>query len=60
MTEQNESNTGGNHFWPTVVGAAFGLIVGTVCVFYGFAWGLFVLATTVLGALIGRYSATGS
>ncbi len=39
----------------TTIGAAFGLGIGIVFVVSGAAAGLFVLFTTVLGAVIGRF-----
>ena len=39
----------------TVIGAAFALIIGVICVSTGFWEGLFVLLLTIVGAIVGRF-----
>lgn len=60
MAEQPEVNNRSKCLGPTIVGAAFGLIIGGIVVFEGFWAGLLVLAISLLGALVGRYLATCS
>ena len=57
MDEQVEMSKGTNSFCPTVIGAVFGLVIGGVFIWQGVLAGLFILAMTVLGALVGRYYA---
>ena len=59
MTEESQADNGGNQFWPTVVGAVLGLMIGVAFVQYGW-WGLFIVVMTLLGALVGRYTSASA